>query len=242
MNILVVCNYGLYENLSFSFVHNQVREYVRLGNRVRVLIPNGIGKAGRGGGRIEKPLLISKVDGVELFDLRYVTLSRYGEKHFNTMSAISAIQFNWKMIFSDFQPDVIQAHAFGFDNIIGAWLKKKFNCPLVITTHGSDTNIPLEQGQEDLLKAWCDQADRVVAVSHQLAGRLGTCGTSTPISAIHNGFVPHTGASEYKKDPYSIIQVGNLIRSKRVDVTIRAFAKLRKNWPALKLTIIAISQ
>ena len=46
MNILVICHYGLYQDLTSSFVHNQLRELVALGNNVRVIVPNGIGKAG----------------------------------------------------------------------------------------------------------------------------------------------------------------------------------------------------
>ena len=84
MNILVVSEFGLYGELSCSFVHSQTREYAAQGHRVRVIIPNGVGKVGRNGGRIEKPLLISQIDGVELYDLRYVTLSKYGSKYFNT--------------------------------------------------------------------------------------------------------------------------------------------------------------
>lgn len=238
MNILVVCHYGLYEDLSYSFVHNQIREYAALGHRVRVIIPNGLGKVGRSGGRLEKPLLISLADGVELYDFRYLTLSRYGQRGFNTASAVAAIALQWNQIFSDFRPDVIHAHTLGFDSEIGAWLKRKFNCPLVVTTHGSDTNGPLEKGQVDYLKSWCDRADTVVAVSKQLAERLRSCGTTTPITTIYNGFVPRIPAKNCMRNAFSIIQVGNLIRSKRVDVTIRAFSTLRKSWPDMKLTIV----
>lgn len=238
MNILVVCHYGLYEDLSYSFVHNQIREYAALGHRVRVIIPNGFGKVGRGGSRLEKPLLISQADGVELYDYRYLTLSHFGQRGFNTASAIAAIGLQWNRFFSDFRPDVIHAHTLGFDSEIGAWLKQRFNCPLVITTHGSDTNVPLDKGRADDLKVWCDRADAVVAVSKQLANRLRTCGTTTPVTTIYNGFVPRAIPKDCVRDAFSIIQVGNLVPSKRVDVTIRAFAKLQKKWPDLKLTVI----
>ena len=154
MKILVVCHYGLYQDLTASFVHNQAKEYAALGHRVRVIIPNGIGKNGPGRGRVLPLLSERETDGVELVDLRYVTLSRYGEKHFNTSSAVAVIRVHWNRIFDDFRPDVIHAHTLGFDSEIGAWLKKKFHCPLVVTTHGSDTVLPLEKGQQALLKRW----------------------------------------------------------------------------------------
>ena len=238
MNILVVSEFGLYGELSCSFVHSQTREYAAQGHRVRVIIPNGVGKVGRNGGRVEKPLLISQIDGVELYDLRYVTLSKYGSKYFNTNSAIAAVRLQWNRIFKDFKPDVIHAHTLGFDSEIGAWIKKKLGCPLVVTTHGSDTNVPLEKGQTDLLKTCCDHADAVVAVSNQLKERLKTCGTHTPITAIYNGFVQYPRPANVVRNPYSMIQVSNLIPIKRVDVTIRAFAKLREKWPEMTLTVV----
>lgn len=238
MNILVICHYGLYENLSFSFVHNQVREYAAQDHRVRVLIPVGVGKTGRGGGRFDKSLTVTKIDGVELYDLRYVTLSGYGEKGFNTSSAIAAIRLHWKKVFGDFRPDVIHAHTLGFDSEIGVWLKGKFHCPLVATTHGGDTNRPLERGEHAWLKDSCDGADTVVAVSDQLRRRLATCGTDTPLRAVFNGFIPRPIPEGNKKNPRALIQVGHLIPSKRVEVTIRAFAILRKDYPDMTLTIV----
>lgn len=242
MNILVVCHYGLYHDFTYSFVHNQVREYVKLGRRVRVLIPNGIGKTGRDGGRIGKPLIVSKVDGVELYDLRYVTLSSYGEKHFNIASAIAAIRLHRNKILADFKPDVIHAHTLGFDSEIGAWLKKELGCPLVVTTHGSDTAVPLQKGRTQMLRSTCDKADAVVAVSNQLRNNLATCGTQTPLYTIHSAFVMRGNAGRTEKQPLSLIQVGNLVTSKRVDVTIQALAMLRKTYPDMTLTVVGQGQ
>ncbi len=238
MNILVVCHYGLYQNLSFSFVHNQIREFVRMGHKVRVIIPNGVGKVGRDGKRIGKGLQTSQVDGVELFDLRYVTLSGYGDGGFNVRSAISAIRSHSRRIFKDFRPDVIHAHTLGFDSDIGAWLKNKFGCPLVVTTHGSDTAIPLQRGKVKELCAACDKADRIVAVSSALADSLRTCGTATPIEVIHNGFVPHNIPKNNSRLPLRMIQVGNLVPSKRVNVTIQAFSELIKRYSGMELYIV----
>lgn len=238
MNILVICHYGLYENLSFSFVHNQIREFAKLGHRVRVIIPNGLGKIGRDGKRIGKSLCISTVENVELYDLRYLTLSHYGEKGFNTRRAIGAIRAHRKKILRDFQPHVIHAHTLGFDSEIGAWLKRKLGVPLVVTTHGSDAARPLAQGQHALLKRCCDRADAVVAVSSALLEKLRTCGTTTRLEAVINGFVPREVPEDSVRHPLRMIQVCHLIPLKRVDVTIRAFATLQKHHPEMELVIV----
>lgn len=238
MNILVVCHYGLYSNLSFSFVHNQIREFAKQGHHVRVIIPNGWGKIGRDGKRIGKVLRVSQADGVELYDLRYLSLSKYGEKGFNTRRAIGVIRSHLKNILRDFQPDVIHAHTLGFDSEIGAWLKRKLGCPLVVTTHGSDAAVPLQQGRAQQLRAECDAADRIIAVSSALKDKVCTCGTTTQVDAIVNGFVPRQIPDGLSRQPLRMIQVCNLIALKRVDVTIRAFAALQKQYADMELVIV----
>ena len=238
MNILVICHYGLYEDLSFSFVHNQIREYVKLGHRVRVIIPNGWGKIGRDGKRVGKALHISQADGVELYDLRYLTLSGYGEKDFNNRRAMGAIRAHWNKIFGDFQPQVIHAHTLGFDSEIGAWLKNKLGIPLVVTTHGSDTARPLARGQHAMLKNYCDAADAVVSVSSVLLEKLRACRTTTRLETIINGFIPREVPKDSVRNPFRMIQVCHLIPQKRVDVTIRAFSALQKQFPDMELTVI----
>ncbi len=238
MNILAVCHYGLYQDLTSSFVHNQLREFVKAGHRVRVIIPNGIGKKGRDSGKLAPLLKISNVDGVELYDLRYITLSQYGKKHFNPASAVFALRLKKKQIFDSFKPDVIHAHTLGFDSEIGAWLKKVTGCPLIVTTHGGDVNGPLAKGKGNDIKITADKADTIVAVSNQLAENTRSTGTVTDVLTIHNGFVPRSIPVDNIRNEFGVIQVGHLIHSKRNEVTIRAFKKLKEEIPALSLTIV----
>lgn len=238
MKILVVAHYQDDGSPTAIFIHEQMKEYVRAGHEVMALVPVGIAKRDWHGNRATVRARACWIDGIRHVFLRYLTLSRFGEKHFNTASAIFALKTQLTSVLDGFRPDVIHAHTLGFDSEIGAWLKTRFDCPVVVTTHGSDTNVPLDNGQAALLKTYCDQVDAVVAVSNQLKKRLETCGTRTPIHAIYNGYVPHPHPVDSIRNPLAMIQVGNLIESKRVDVTIRAFAKLREQWPDMTLTII----
>lgn len=237
MNILVVCHHGLYQNFTFSFVHNQAKAYVAAGHRVRVIIPVPLGKTLQGS-PVLPAMCVHQQDGVDLFYVRYLSASNFGKKGFNVKSAVFAISAQLRKILDGFAPDVIHAHTLGFDSGIGAWLKKKLGLPLVVTTHGSDTEIPLKQGKAQQLKAACDEADRIVAVSKCLGQRLQSCGTQTPIVTILNGFIPNTAERNRPKDPYAILQVGHLIPSKRNAVTIQALALLRKAYPKMTLKVI----
>lgn len=237
MNIFVVCHYSLYEDLASSFVHNPTREYAKLGHRVRVIVPIAYGKADRAGRKFSRPLTRTMVDGVELFDLRYISLSSRGGDGFNHRSAIFALQTQLGQLLKDFAPDIIHAHTLGFDSSIGAWLKEKLGCPLVVTTHGGDTARRIQKGMLPQLKDYCDRADHIVSVSNPTAQLLATCGTKTPITTIHNGFVPRT-AEAGERDPFGLIQVGHLIPSKHFDTTIQAFSLLKDKYPTMTLTLV----
>lgn len=238
MNILVVSHYGLYKDFGSSFVHNQVKEFAALGHNVRVIIPIAIGKPRGDNGRMESVLKTMVADGVQLYYLRFVSLSNFGKKYFNVPSAIGMLWGQLGKITKGFVPDVIHAHTLGFDSEIGVWLKKRFYCPLVVTTHGSDVAIPLQNGECEYLRTVCDKADVVVAVSSALREKVRGCGTSTRLETINNGFVPRERLPESLRHPYRMIQVCNLIPLKRVDVTIRAFAQLQKKYPQMELIVV----
>lgn len=239
MNILIVCDYGLYQNPASSFVHAQAAAYAALGHMVRVLVPFPYGKVSRKGRRLSVGSTISAVDQVELYDLRFLSLSNFGAKNgWNTFAAKQVIKRHWKQIMSDFMPDIIHAHTLGFDSEIGAWLKARLHVPLVVTTHGSDTSIPYEQGQLSWLAKEAAPADHVAAVSSALAKKLADSGTKTPISVILNGFRIQALPAAAERKPCSVIQVGHLIAQKHFDTTLRAFARLKETQPAACLTIV----
>lgn len=238
MNILVASPHGLYRNYSSSFVHNQARAYADMGHHVRAVIPLAFGRKNDRGKRFGKIVDIRNVDGVEVCYVRYLSLGRFGTGNLHRASSLLAVRWMMRRIMNGFEPDVIHAHALDFGSAIGVCFKEFTGCPLVVTTHGGDTNYLFEKGQYECLKTYCDRMDAVAAVSGKLKERLTACGTETKIEVIHNGFVQHPQPADCKKNINRIIQVGNLIPSKRVDVTIRALAKLRETYPDLELTII----
>lgn len=238
MNILVVCHYGLYQDLSASFVHGQTCAYARQGHRVRVIIPIGFGKRGPDGKRFGPGILCRQADGTELYYVRHATLSKYGKRRFNRVAACMALAKGLTKILRGFSPDVIHAHTLGFDAELGAWLKARLKAPLVVTTHGSDASIPYEKGELAFLRSSCDRADAVVAVSSALAAKVQRCGTETPVRCILNGFKLDHVPAEQEKIPLTFIQVGHLLRQKRVHVTLEAFSRIHAAHPSARLEIV----
>ena len=240
MNILIVCHVGMYQDLSSSFIHAQAEAYAALGHRVRAIVTNPFGKTDRSGQRFFPAVTVQNVSGVEIVDMRTISLSNFGEKGLNLFFAKLTAWLHFSKILSDFRPNVIHAHTLGTDSALGVWLKKKLHCPLIVTTHGSDTSVRVEQGRAAELKPLCDGADHIVAVSSALAGKLKTCGTKTPITVILNGFrvQAHSTPSSEDRAPCSIVQVAHLIKQKHFDTTLHAFAQLKMKYPTACFTII----
>lgn len=239
MKILIVCHVGMYQDLSSSFVHAQAEAYAAQGHTVRAVILNPAGKADRFGHRLFPTVTVGNADGVEMVNMRFISLSNLGEKGGNAFFAKQSAWMHFSKIFSEFQPDVIHAHTLGSASALGVWLKKRLHCPLVVTTHGSDTAVRIEQGRAAELKPLCDGADCVVAVSSALAAKLKTCGTKTPVEVILNGFrIRSLPAVSEERAQCAVVQVGHLIKQKHFDVTLRAFARLKKEYLAAQFTVV----
>ena len=239
MKILIVCHVGMYQDLSSSFVHAQAEAYAAQGHTVRAVILNPAGKADRFGHRLFPTVTVGNADGVEMVNMRFISLSNLGEKGGNAFFAKQSAWMHFSKIFSEFQPDVIHAHTLGSASALGVWLKKRLHCPLVVTTHGSDTAVRIEQGRAAELKPLCDGADCVVAVSSALAAKLKTCGTKPPVEVILNGFrIRSLLAVSEERAQCAVVQVGHLIKQKHFDVTLRAFARFKKEYPAAQFTVV----
>lgn len=211
---------------------------VELGYSVRVIIPIPYGKVGADGKRISRCVFERNVDGAELIYVRYVTLSKYGERSFNFKSAIHFIEKNERQILRNFPIDIIHAHTLGFDGNIGKKLAKKYKKPLVVTSHGSDASVAHEKGRWQYLSQCCEGIDCIVAVSSVLGKKILDSGTKTNVMSILNGFDLKNLPDKQVKEQYSFVQVSNLIPSKRVNITIEAFAEIKKKYESARLYII----
>lgn len=238
MNILITSPHGLYEDYSFSFVHNQARAYAALGHRVRVVLPLALGKKNDDGKRFGKIVHTKVVDGVEICHVRHLSLGSFGAKRFNKKTAVLAFRCLMRAITADFQPDVIHGHTLDLGSEAGTFFKKRFGCPLVVTTHGGDTFVAFDNGRQAYLRRNAQKADAVVCVSSLLRRRLEECGVSTPMPVILNGFNLSYASDNAQKDPNLVIQVGNLIPRKKTDVSIRAVAKLKERIKEIHFTSV----
>lgn len=237
MNILVIAAQGLYADYSASFVHGQVKEYVRAGHKVRVIVPVAAGKATNAVKRLSRPIVRAVQDGTEIFYIRYLSLGHFGENTFNPKSAEKTVRFYKRALLKDFKPDVIHAHAIFFAGNIGRVLKAVCKVPLVITTHGGDTDLALLPDKTVEARAICDSAECVVAVSDVYVEKTRRIGSHTEIRCILNGFNIQNVCPGTKKK-HSLIQACYLIPRKHVELSIVAASALREKYPDISLTIV----
>lgn len=238
MNILVVAHYYGSAYPTSIFINDQINAYASLGHNVRVVVPVAALKRDFWGRRFSGLCRTEVVSGVTYSFVRYLSLSSFGEKTgFNTVSAKTSLSGIVKKAMGDFVPDVVHAHMLGFDSGVGAMLANRYGCPLVVTVHGSDVTVPFEQGRYSYLKKAADKADCIAVVSDSLAARLKTCGVETRVATIYNGFRADIVKQATDKK-LMILQVGNVLAQKRFDVTMRAFALLKAEYPAMSMTAV----
>ncbi len=239
MNILVVCHYH-YQGISVPtslFVHAQMKEFVRQGHRVRVVVPVPIGKECEDRSRFNLLFFQKTVDGIEHVFIRHLSVSNFGNKGINDKLAIASVMLQYKKIIDGFIPDIIHAHKLGSNTEIAKALSRRTNCPTVFTLHGETTCEEPWKSRPKYIERALKGADRVVCVSSALRRRVETF-CRKDIDVILNGFSIQNLATPEKKDGLILNQTGYLVPSKRVDVTLKAFSKILEKHPEARLSLV----
>lgn len=230
MNILVIAHYQDDGSWSASFIDSQVRAYARLGHKVFLIIPVTLGK------KYKHPILEKKIimENIEIYYIKTLSLSNYGQWNLNPIFGYWRMKRLVKKINKKFKINFIHAHTIPYDGKISALLKTKFNIPVIITTHGSDTFIPIRNKKKKKLINICRNVDKVIAVSSKIKGELEGLNN---VEVILNGIEQYNGKPR-EKEIYTIVQVSALIKRKNVNISIQVINEVRKKYPMIKLLII----
>lgn len=242
MNILVLAHFQNDSSPSCIFVHQQAIAYHQLGHNVTEISP------------VPRIPFISLLrpqrkelyaqhrgnqehDGVMIYYPRQFTVGNLLSQRVNGYLMYLSVRRLVKRLNREQKIDMIHAHMIDRDGYAAILLKKKLHIPVVITTHGSDCVCGFHEHTEPYLIETCNCADKVIAVSPKLQKVLDAKVSPGKTGVIYNGArdVPIVSV---EKRPYSIVSVGALLEQKKFDVSIRAFAEIRKNFPQATLTII----
>ena len=245
MRILLIAHFQAPKWYTTSFIDEQVKAFVQLGHQVRVLVPIAEGKSNNLCPRVSESVVKAvSQDKAEYYAVRYLSLSKYGDRSRNGKNCWKVIEKNWARLVEDFSPDLIYAHTILFDGFLGTMIKKKTGKPLVIATHGGDLVNPVNKGWTDDIKGVCNQADLVISNSSKLKRIVEGCDVDVGVEVVclGNGLseseIESLASGADDKDEKLIIQVSNLVKSKNIDITIKAYDQILKKDDGFKLVII----
>lgn len=132
--------------------------------------------------------------------------------------------------------DLIDAHYFYPDGVAAAWLGRKLNKPVVITSRGTDVNlIPQFRLPRQMILKAAESAAHLIAVSQALKDEMVGFGIPTDrITVLRNGVdlkLFHPGGREEARATFgmsgkNLLSVGWLIERKGHDLIISALPSL----------------
>lgn len=137
--------------------------------------------------------------------------------------------------------DLIHAHASFPAGYAATKIANEKGIPVVVTEHSGGI-ISKSIGEEKirLLKETVEKADEFICVSEGLKKSvISQTGTEKNLKVIPNMVSEFFFPSENRDgDSFTYVSIGNLIKSKRFDLTLTAFANAFSNDKSIKLTII----
>jgi teichuronic acid biosynthesis glycosyltransferase TuaC len=229
-----------FENHNGIFVQDQVKELINMGHTVDVVspvpyCPFPINRLNKKWLELSKLPKITMREGVKISSPRFISLP----KNFMLSStgyflSLSLIYFFYK---NSRKYDIIHAHHAYPCGYAAAFIIKilKLKIPLIITVHGMDTAKHIVYSSDLKNKTiWAmNAAAKVIAVSEKLREEMIFSGVNKEKTVvIANGinyadFKIKSNSSVLKKSNNNIVvSVSNLIKSKGVDINLRAMKLL----------------
>jgi len=235
-------------NVIGIFVHKQVQKLIESGCEVKVVSPIPfVPFFLKVNPKWKEYSSIPKMeirDGVEVHYPRYVQIPKgYFMEHYGWLMHLG-IKKCIKKINDKFDFDIIHAHAVLPTGHSALCINKKYKVPLVLTIHGQDLQGTINRSEKCKNKVYrtLNKVDKIVVVSNKLKSIIKNERFADKIAVINNGINPE----EYKLDikqnvvekEFTILSVSSLIKSKGIDINIKAISILKKKYPDLKYCIV----
>ena len=142
-------------------------------------------------------------------------------------------------------PDVVHGHCALWAGTAAVQAAADLKRPAVITEHNSVMlNGGLSPEHRSIAAAAYRQANEVLAVSEALLKSV------QPIADRSGRVVPNTVDTDFftrpatarVRQPFTFLSIGNLVKSKRFDLLVRAFARMFGGDPAFRLVIVGAGE
>lgn len=176
----------------------------------------------------------------------------FGMYHFEKLAA-KIFEYNLKRIYKcivndGHKIDIIHAHSFFPAGIAAVRFGKRNGIPVIVTEHSSTIlSMNLNKTRKNLLVETVEKSNTFICVSQVLKKAVNRClNFSRDIKVIPNMvsplFHPLLPPNLNLTQSFTFISVGNLIASKRFDLTINAFADKFCGKTNFKLIIIGAGE
>ncbi|WP_373899013.1 glycosyltransferase [Haloimpatiens sp. FM7315] len=253
MKVLVISHMypSNFNTMAGIFVKKQVEELTKLGCEVKVISPvpwsgfplNIISSKWKKYSNIPYEDVI---DGVKVYYPRYLEFPKgyafegSGKRMYNAIKKL-VLQLNEKDKF-----DLIHCHVALPDGYCGMLLKEELKIPLVTTVHGQDFQYTINKS-EKLKKAVFHAlraSDKIITVSNKLRNIVKDQDFNSKIEVISNGISLEDCILNEKTNldnvPFDIgiLSASNLVKTKGIDLNIKAMKEVVKKHKKLKYYII----
>ena len=229
------------------FVHDHARELVKQGYRVVVLaaihwLPilscfqkykQKFIKRNKNKGKVQI------IDGVEVIYKKIFSVSNllYNSRiNLNGILYYNGFKNTIKKILKGNDTVLIDAHTFKVEGYVAKKLKQKYGIFTTVTLHGTsfDRNLKTKNGRK-AIKDVFNNVDYAVCVSNKIQKNLMKLNIKNSV-VIYNGI--NMESKIQRKQRFSIISVGNMVKSKNFDITIKVVKDLSEIYKDIHLTII----
>lgn len=248
-NVLVISH--MYPSTANSvlgiFVHKQVQKLISEGCKVKVIcpvpyVPKFFKISSKFKNYIEIPDT-AVLDGVEIFYPRYIEFPKGLFLQYSGYFMYLGIKKLIKKIYKDFKFDVIHAHTAIPVGFAAMLLSNSYKTPFVVTIHGQDFQYTINKNhmcRKNVMRV-LKNSNKVITVSNKLKNIIKTKDISEKIVVINNGINPeeyvNNQESQFNKEEV-ILSVSSLIKTKGIDLNIKAMSILLKRYPNIKYYII----
>ena len=227
------------------FVHDHARELAKQGYRVVVLaaihwlpILSCFQKYKQKFMRQNRKR-VQTIDGVEVIYKKVLSVSNllYNSKiNLNGILYYFGVKNIIKKILKENDTVLIDAHTFKVEGYVAKKIKQKYGIFTTVTLHGTsfERNLKTKNGRK-AIKDVFNAVDYAVCVSNKIQKCLIELNIKNSV-VIYNGI--NMKSKIQKKQKFSIISVGNMIKSKNFDVTIKVVKDLSEIYKDIHLTIV----
>lgn len=232
MNVLIVPSwYKSQESSNLgSFFYEQAQMLQK--NGITVIVANAT-LQGRSNYRNKDNFKLIKYYDGEVLTYRY-TIPSLGLTRIGKLGAYLFKKNLEKIIHAieedDIKIDLIHAHASCFAGYVSTILGKEYGIPVVVTEHNSLVlTKSLDEVKRMMLCKTVNSANAFICVSNALKNSVEELTHSSLSEIIPNVVNPlFTYRRAYKKPKFTFISIGNLVPSKRFDMTLEAFARINR--------------